>query len=64
MTTENSEAELMSNHRRRITSLVGLLTILLTWLMVWISARIYRVGILMYGKKPSLPEIWRWIRYA
>ncbi len=41
-----------------------LLTVLLTWLMVWISGRVYRVGILMYGKKPSLPEIWRWIRYS
>ncbi len=41
-----------------------LLTIGVTWGMIWISARVYRVGILMYGKKPSLPEIWRWIRYA
>ncbi len=41
-----------------------LLTVLLTWVMVWISGRVYRVGILMYGKNPSLPEIWRWIRYA
>jgi ABC-2 type transport system permease protein len=40
------------------------LTLALTWAMIWVSARIYRVGILMYGKKPSLPEIWRWIRYA
>ncbi len=29
----------------------------------WLSARIYRVGILMYGKRPNLPEIVRWIRY-
>ncbi|HUR37663.1 MAG TPA: ABC transporter permease [Terriglobales bacterium] len=32
--------------------------------MVWLCARIYRVGILMYGKKPTLPEIVKWIRYA
>jgi ABC-2 type transport system permease protein len=32
--------------------------------MVWLCARIYRVGILMYGKKPTLQEIWRWVRYA
>jgi ABC-2 type transport system permease protein len=32
--------------------------------MVWICSRIYRVGILMYGKKPTLQEIWRWTRYA
>jgi ABC-2 type transport system permease protein len=33
-------------------------------LMVWLCARVYRVGILMYGKRPSLKEIWRWARYA
>ena len=32
--------------------------------MVWVCARIYRVGILMYGKKPTLPEIIKWIKYA
>ncbi|HYX25286.1 MAG TPA: ABC transporter permease [Thermoanaerobaculia bacterium] len=32
--------------------------------MIWICARIYRVGILMYGKKPTLKEIWKWTRYA
>ena len=32
--------------------------------LVWICARIYRVGILMYGKRPTLPEILKWIRYA
>jgi len=31
---------------------------------VWIAARIYRVGILMYGKRPSLMELARWIKYA
>ena len=31
-------------------------------LLNWAAARIYRVGILMYGKKPTLPEILRWIR--
>lgn len=36
------------------------LTILL---MIWLSAKIYRVGILMYGKPPSLPEIVKWMRY-
>ena len=30
---------------------------------VWISARIYRVGILMYGKKPSLREMLKWVRW-
>jgi ABC-2 type transport system permease protein len=32
--------------------------------VIWLCARIYRVGVLMYGKKPNLPEIIRWIRYA
>lgn len=31
--------------------------------MAWIAGRIYRVGILMYGKKPTIPEILRWVRY-
>jgi ABC-2 type transport system permease protein len=29
-----------------------------------LSSRIYRVGILMYGKRPTLPELRRWLRYA
>jgi ABC-2 type transport system permease protein len=29
----------------------------------WIAARIYRVGILMYGKRPTLPEMMRWVRH-
>jgi ABC-2 type transport system permease protein len=32
--------------------------------IVQISARIYRVGILMYGKRPSLTELLRWLRYT
>jgi ABC-2 type transport system permease protein len=32
--------------------------------MVWLCARVYRVGILMYGKKPTLQEIWHWVRHA
>lgn len=31
--------------------------------LTWLSGKIYRVGILMYGKKPSLKELWRWVRY-
>jgi ABC-2 type transport system permease protein len=40
--------------------LIMLLTILL---MIWLTAKIYRVGILMYGKRPSFQEIVKWIRY-
>ena len=31
--------------------------------MVWFAAKIYRVGILMYGKKPSYKEIFKWLKY-
>jgi len=31
--------------------------------LMWVSSRVYRVGILMYGKKPSFKEIAKWIRY-
>jgi len=31
--------------------------------VAWFAGRIYRVGILMYGKKPTIPEIIRWVRY-
>jgi ABC-2 type transport system permease protein len=40
------------------------LQILTIWGMVWVCARIYRIGILMYGKRPTLPEIMKWIKYA
>ncbi len=32
--------------------------------VLWLASRIYRVGILMYGKKPNLPEILRWLKYS
>ncbi|MBQ1952120.1 MAG: ABC transporter permease [Alistipes sp.] len=31
--------------------------------LVWCAAKIYRVGIFMYGKKPTLKELWKWMRY-
>lgn len=31
--------------------------------MVWVSAKIYRVGIFMYGKKPNIKELIKWIKY-
>ncbi|HLY40864.1 MAG TPA: ABC transporter permease [Terracidiphilus sp.] len=33
-------------------------------LVLWFSTRLYRVGILMYGKRATLPELMRWIRYS
>ena len=32
-------------------------------LVVWFASKIYRVGILMYGKKPSWKEMWKWLKY-
>lgn len=34
------------------------------WVVLWISSRLYRVGILMYGKRATLPELLRWLRYS
>jgi ABC-2 type transport system permease protein len=31
---------------------------------LWFSSRLYRVGILMYGKRATLPELIRWLRYS
>lgn len=30
--------------------------------LVWLAARVYRVGMLMYGKRATIPEVWKWIR--
>lgn len=34
------------------------------WFFIWLTGRIYRVGILMYGKKATLKEMFKWIRYS
>jgi len=41
-----------------------LLMLLFIWAAIWVASRIYRVGILMYGKRATLPEILRWMRYS
>jgi ABC-2 type transport system permease protein len=41
--------------------LLNLATIII---LVWTAARAYRVGMLMYGKKATIPELWRWIRQS
>jgi len=40
-----------------------LILVLTIFFMVWLTAKIYRVGILMYGKRPGFREIVKWIRY-
>lgn len=44
--------------------IASLLILIITFVFItWIAAKIYRTGILMYGKKPSWKEIWKWLRY-
>ncbi len=44
--------------------IVSLLLLYATFVgAVWMASKIYRVGILMHGKKPSFKELWRWMRY-
>jgi ABC-2 type transport system permease protein len=40
------------------------LMLVFIWGAIWVASRIYRVGILMYGKRATLPEILRWMRYS
>jgi ABC-2 type transport system permease protein len=40
---------------------VGFATVVL---LMWLAARIYRIGMLMYGKRATIPEIMRWVRQA
>lgn len=32
------------------------------WLMIWVAGKIFRTGILLYGKPPSLKELFKWVR--
>ena len=32
--------------------------------MTWVAGKVYRTGILMYGKKSSYKEVWKWLRYS
>ena len=47
----------------QLAASIGLL-ILSIWGVLWLSSRLYRVGILMYGKRATLPELLRWLRYS
>jgi ABC-2 type transport system permease protein len=44
--------------------LASIALLILTFLaIVWLAAKIYRVGILMYGKKPTYKELYKWLKY-
>jgi ABC-2 type transport system permease protein len=30
--------------------------------LVWLTSRVYRIGMLMYGKRATIPEVWKWVR--
>ncbi|RNL82742.1 ABC transporter permease [Sinomicrobium pectinilyticum] len=45
-----------------VTSIVLLVVTFLA--IVWLAAKIYRVGILMYGKKPGYKELYKWLKYS
>jgi ABC-type Na+ efflux pump permease subunit len=45
----------------QIAVTLGLLA-LSTWLAIRLAARVFRVGILLYGQPPSIKELWRWVR--
>ncbi len=40
------------------------LLIVSIWGTLWFSSRLYRIGILMYGKRATIPELFRWLRYS
>lgn len=44
-----------------LSLILGFATVLL---LLWVAARIYRTGMLMYGKRASIPEAWRWVRQS
>jgi len=44
--------------------IVSILLLIITFIgIVWFAAKIYRVGILMYGKKPTYKELYKWLKY-
>lgn len=45
--------------------LISIVLLILTiWGAIWLVGRIFKVGILMYGKRPNLPELMKWIKQA
>jgi len=46
------------------SALSVILLVLAIWGTLWFSSRLYRIGILMYGKRATIPEMLRWLRYS
>ncbi|MBI5463364.1 MAG: ABC transporter permease, partial [Ignavibacteriales bacterium] len=46
-----------------ILSTIGILLVSSVGMM-WVAGKIFRTAILVYGKRPTLPELWRWVRAA
>ena len=44
-----------------LSLLIGVAT---ATLLTWLASRIYRIGMLMYGKRPTIPEVIRWVRQS
>ncbi|MEP6635955.1 MAG: ABC transporter permease [Acidobacteriota bacterium] len=44
-----------------LSFIIGVLTVIL---LLWLASRIYRIGMLMYGKRASIPEVWKWLKQA
>ncbi len=44
-----------------LSFMIGVLTVVL---LLWLASRIYRIGMLMYGKRATIPEVLRWVRQA
>jgi ABC-2 type transport system permease protein len=44
-----------------LSLLIGFSSVLV---IMWMASRVYRVGMLMYGKRASILEAWRWARQA
>jgi ABC-2 type transport system permease protein len=44
-----------------LSFVIGVVTVVL---LVWLASRIYRIGMLMYGKRATIPEVLRWVRQS
>lgn len=44
-----------------LSLLIGIVTVVL---LLWLASRIYRIGMLMYGKKATIPEVLRWVKQS